>query len=255
MNNRPGGIALSAGLDWSADPDASASVLAKAPSSFAPFTIHADTFQEQRSDRGRRGRVCTRLSGSISSAEMQRARTGSGARRCLDHVFICDGPGILHAGSQASRVSPGVGPGCGELRHRARTRKSPRSMRAPHGGTAPAPILTPMRCEAQPKRCLPSSGGAESIYVAPFDECCGTPDEASRRLARNTQIILKQEAFLARVADPGGGSYYLEVLTDSIAARAWKMLQEIESDGGWQKAAELVTRRLEQCSAARQTKD
>jgi methylmalonyl-CoA mutase len=97
-------------------------------------------------------------------------------------------------------------------------------------------------------------GGSESIYVAPFDECCGTPDEASRRLARNTRIILKQEAFLTRVSDPGGGSYYLEVLTDSIAARAWKMLQKIESAGGWRKAAELVTRRLEHRSAEQQEK-
>ena len=47
-------------------------------------------------------------------------------------------------------------------------------------------------------------GGADSVTVAPFDECYRRPDEASRRLARNTQIILKQEALLARVADPGG---------------------------------------------------
>jgi methylmalonyl-CoA mutase len=97
-------------------------------------------------------------------------------------------------------------------------------------------------------------GGAESIYVAPFDECCGTPDEASRRLARNTQIILKEEAFLARVADAAGGSYYVETLTDSIAAGAWKLLQEIESGGGYRKAMDLITRRLEQRFSERQEK-
>ncbi len=79
-------------------------------------------------------------------------------------------------------------------------------------------------------------GGADSITVAPFDECYKAPDEASRRLARNTQIILKQEALLSRVADPGAGSYCLEVITDYIAREGWKSMQEIESAGGYQKA-------------------
>jgi methylmalonyl-CoA mutase len=79
-------------------------------------------------------------------------------------------------------------------------------------------------------------GSADSISVAPFDECYRVPDEASRRLARNIQILLKEEALLSRVGDAGGGSYYLEVLTDSIAREAWKSLQEIESAGGYRKA-------------------
>ncbi len=76
-----------------------------------------------------------------------------------------------------------------------------------------------------------------------------TPDEVSRRLARNTQIILKQEALLARVADPGGGSYYLETLTDSIARKAWKQLQEIEAAGGFRKATSVIEQTLEQRKA------
>jgi methylmalonyl-CoA mutase len=79
-------------------------------------------------------------------------------------------------------------------------------------------------------------GGADSISVAPFDECYKAPDEASRRLARNTQILLKQEALLSRVADPGGGSYCLEVITDSIAREGWKTMQAVEAAGGYQKA-------------------
>jgi methylmalonyl-CoA mutase len=89
-------------------------------------------------------------------------------------------------------------------------------------------------------------GGADSIYIVPFDECYNVGDEASRRLARNTQIILKQEAHLARVADAGGGSYYLESLTHSIAGRAWKQFQEIEAAGGFRKAAALLEQTLEQ---------
>jgi methylmalonyl-CoA mutase len=93
-------------------------------------------------------------------------------------------------------------------------------------------------------------GGADSIYIISFDECYNVGDETSRRLARNTQIILKQEAHLARVADAGGGSYYLEALTESIARRAWKQLQEIEAAGGYRKAALQIEQTLEQRKTA-----
>lgn len=79
-------------------------------------------------------------------------------------------------------------------------------------------------------------GGADSISVAAFDECYKTPDEASLRLARNTQLILKKEALLSQVADPAAGSYYLEVLTDFIAREGWQAMQKIESEGGYRKA-------------------
>ncbi len=76
-------------------------------------------------------------------------------------------------------------------------------------------------------------GGVDSLAVAPFDETYRNPTEASRRLARNTQIVLKQEALLDRVTDPAAGSYYVEVLTDSLARAAWKLMQEVESIGGY----------------------
>jgi methylmalonyl-CoA mutase len=79
-------------------------------------------------------------------------------------------------------------------------------------------------------------GGADSVTVAPFDECYKAPDEASRRLARNTQILLKQEALLSRVADPGAGSYCIEVITDFIARQGWKSMQQLEAYGGYGKA-------------------
>jgi methylmalonyl-CoA mutase len=97
-------------------------------------------------------------------------------------------------------------------------------------------------------------GGADSISVAPFDECYKTPDEASRRLARNTQILLKHEALLSQVADPGAGSYCLEVITDFIAREGWKAMQGIEAAGGYRKArAEgQIARALEQSLASRE---
>jgi methylmalonyl-CoA mutase len=78
-------------------------------------------------------------------------------------------------------------------------------------------------------------GGADSIVVAAFDECYKAPDEASQRLARNTQLLLRHEAMLGRVSDPAGGSYYVETLTDSLAHEAWKLLREIETGGGFNK--------------------
>jgi methylmalonyl-CoA mutase len=97
-------------------------------------------------------------------------------------------------------------------------------------------------------------GGADSVTVAPFDECYKRPDEASRRLARNTQIILKREALLAQVADPGAGSYCLEAITDFLAREGWKSMQKIEAGGGYRKAAAdgLLTKALEQSMAARE---
>ncbi len=97
-------------------------------------------------------------------------------------------------------------------------------------------------------------GGADIITVAPFDECYKAPDEASRRLARNTQIILKREAMLSRVADPGAGSYCLEAITDFIGREGWKSMQQIEAAGGYRKAMAdgLVERALEKSLAAKE---
>ena len=75
-------------------------------------------------------------------------------------------------------------------------------------------------------------GGADSIYTSPFDETTGLPDEFSRRLARNTQIILREESHLNNVIDPAGGSYYVETLTSDVAAKSWELLKTIESNGG-----------------------
>ena len=79
-------------------------------------------------------------------------------------------------------------------------------------------------------------GGADSLHVSPFDEAIGPADEFSRRIARNTQLILKDEAHLDRVADPAGGSWYVEWLTDAVAEKAWMLFQQVEEHGGMAKA-------------------
>lgn len=75
-------------------------------------------------------------------------------------------------------------------------------------------------------------GGADSITVLPYSHACGLPDGFARRIARNTQIILAEESNLAKVGDPAGGSWYVENLTDQLAAKAWDRFRAIEAAGG-----------------------
>jgi methylmalonyl-CoA mutase len=76
-------------------------------------------------------------------------------------------------------------------------------------------------------------GGADSIATAPFDGACGPEgSELGRRLAINTQVILREESSLDRVIDPAGGSFHVESLTDALARAAWSRFQGIEREGG-----------------------
>lgn len=75
-------------------------------------------------------------------------------------------------------------------------------------------------------------GNADAVTVLPFDDALGRPDTFSRRIARNTQVILAEESSLSRVADPAGGSFYVESLTDQLAEKAWGRFSEIEGAGG-----------------------
>jgi methylmalonyl-CoA mutase len=96
-------------------------------------------------------------------------------------------------------------------------------------------------------------GGADSITTSPFDEAIGQPDESSRRIARNTQLILRDESSLNRVSDPAGGSYYIESLTRELARAAWTELRRIEALGGMASALEKgdIARVLAETGAAR----
>jgi len=75
-------------------------------------------------------------------------------------------------------------------------------------------------------------GGADVLTVLPFDSALGPPTELGRRMATNSQTILREESHLDRVVDPGGGSWYLENLTDELARAAWEQFQHIEAAGG-----------------------
>ncbi|MBA2873382.1 methylmalonyl-CoA mutase family protein [Thermaerobacillus caldiproteolyticus] len=96
-------------------------------------------------------------------------------------------------------------------------------------------------------------GGANSLHVSPFDEAIQQADEFSRRIARNTQLILLEEAHIGRVIDPAGGSYYVETLTVQVAQEAWNLFQQIEAKGGITKALEegFVQAEVEKVAALR----
>ncbi|CAN5183817.1 methylmalonyl-CoA mutase family protein [soil metagenome] len=75
-------------------------------------------------------------------------------------------------------------------------------------------------------------GGAQLVTPAAFDAAFGTPSALGRRTARNTALVLREESHLGRVLDAGGGSYYLEARTATLAREAWSRFQAIERDGG-----------------------
>jgi len=79
-------------------------------------------------------------------------------------------------------------------------------------------------------------GGTDSLTVEPFDTVFRQPDEFSERIARNQQLLLKEESYLDKVADPAGGSYYIEKLTSLIADNSWRLFLEVEEEGGFTAA-------------------
>ena len=78
--------------------------------------------------------------------------------------------------------------------------------------------------------------GVDSITVSPFDKAYQVPDDFSERIARNQQLLLKEECHFDKVVDPAAGSYYIENLTVSIAQQAWSLFLEVEEAGGMMEA-------------------
>jgi methylmalonyl-CoA mutase len=99
-------------------------------------------------------------------------------------------------------------------------------------------------------------GGTQSLHTNSLDEAIALPTDFSARIARNTQLVLRDETGLCRVIDPLGGSYYLEWLTDALARRAWEHIEEVERLGGMAKAIEtgLPKLRIEESAARRQAR-
>ena len=99
-------------------------------------------------------------------------------------------------------------------------------------------------------------GHTQSLHTNALDEAIALPTDFSARIARNTQIYLQEETNICRVIDPWGGSYYVESLTQEIADKAWKLIQEIEELGGMAKAIEtgIPKMRIEEAAARTQAR-
>ena len=99
-------------------------------------------------------------------------------------------------------------------------------------------------------------GGTQSLHSNALDEAIALPTDFSARIARNTQLYLQQETSITKTVDPWAGSYHLEKLTEEIATKAWKLINEIEDLGGMTKAIEkgIPKMRIEEAAAIKQAK-
>ncbi len=120
----------------------------------------------------------------------------------------------------------GGSPGAGAMRLHARVSKRVLTLRDPYVNL----LRNTVACFAA------GLGGADAITLTPFDAVAGLPEAFSRRIARNTVLILQEEARLHRVIDAPGGSWYLDWLTDQVAQKAWTIFQEVERGGGMLRA-------------------
>jgi methylmalonyl-CoA mutase len=101
-----------------------------------------------------------------------------------------------------------------------------------------------------------TQGQTQSLHTNSLDEALALPTDFSARIARNTQIVLQQEAGATRIVDPWGGSYYVEKLTYELARKAWAHIEEVEALGGMTKAIEagIPKLRIEEAAAKTQAR-
>jgi methylmalonyl-CoA mutase len=99
-------------------------------------------------------------------------------------------------------------------------------------------------------------GGTQSLHTNSFDEAIALPTDFSARIARNTQLILAEESGVTAVADPLGGSWYVEALTRELEEKAQALIDEVEAHGGMTRAVAegLPKTRIEEAAAARAAK-
>ncbi len=99
-------------------------------------------------------------------------------------------------------------------------------------------------------------GHTQSLHTNALDEALALPTDFSARIARNTQLLIRDETYVTKTVDPWAGSYYIEKLTHDLANKAWSMIQEIEELGGMAKAIEtgLPKMKIEEAAARKQAR-
>jgi methylmalonyl-CoA mutase len=240
---------ISTGFDPLSNINLAAETLCSANSSFIPFTIHADAFEEKGANAVEE--IAFALAAGIDTLALmiERGIAPEGAAAALTFSFAIGSNYFFQiAKLRAFRSlwaraveSFGLAPEHCAARIHARTSRWNKTLYDPH--------VNILRATTEAMSAV--LGGVDSLSVAPFDEPYKQPAEASRRLARNTQILLKQEAHFNQVADPGAGSYALESITDYLARQAWTLMQSIEATGGFSKSHQFIDEALAKSLAVR----
>jgi methylmalonyl-CoA mutase len=252
LNKRPNAAGISTGCDALASLEFAAEIVSAAPAGFVPFTIHGEAFEEAGATAVEEIGFTLAAGVDFLTAMLERGVEANRAAAALEFRFAIGSNYFFQiAKLRAFRmIWARAVESFGATSEAARARIAAYTSR--WNTTVYDPHVNILRGTTEAMSA--ALGGADSVTVASFDACYKQPDEASRRLARNTQLLLKHEAWLGRVADASGGSYYVEAMTDLLASEGWKRMQEIEARGGYRKAqAEgAIAQALERSLAARE---
>jgi methylmalonyl-CoA mutase len=241
LSKRPHGNTVSAGFNPLSDVEFAAELITGSDGGLAPFTIHAQQEKGQRTGCAEEVGMALAAGADFLAAMDERGVAVARAAESLAFSFAIGRTFFIEiARLRAFRMlwarvlrSFGVSPEFAAIRIYART--------AAGSGISDAPHTDILRGTTEAMAAV--LGGADSVSVVPFEECGAGINELGRRLARNTQIILKREMQLSRVADVAGGSYAIEAITEDIAGQAWKVLQDVEAQGGFR--SNVATRSLQ----------
>jgi len=234
LDKRPRAAGISTGCDALGSVGFAADVIHAAQAGFVPFTIHGEAFEEAGATAVEEAGFALATGVEFLAAVQERGVEAGRTAAAVEFSFAIGSNYFFQiAKLRAFRMvwarvmeSFRGAPDEAQARIAARTSRWNKTVYDPH--------VNILRATTEAMAAV--LGGADAVIVAPFDACYRQPDEASRRLARNTHLLLKHEAWLGRVADPAGGSYYVEALTDFVARESWKLMQEIEVRGGYRKA-------------------
>jgi len=250
LSGTPRAAEISTGCDALAAIEFAAEIVRDAPSGFVPFTIHGEAFAEAGATAVEEIGFALAACVDFLATAVERGVDVSRAAAALEFAFAVGSNYFFEiAKLRAFRmVWARAVESFGGSREAARARIAARTSR--WNKTIYDPHVNILRATTEAMAAV--VGGADAVAVAPFDACYKAPAEASRRLARNTQLVLKHEAWLGRVADAGGGSYALETITDFLAGEGWGTMQEIEAGGGFSKAQAqgTIAQKLERARAA-----
>ena len=189
----------------------------------------------------------------------------AGMKAGLDHRSVCaarlvllgDRHELFHGDRQAARRPHDLGE-ADEAVQAARSRVRSRCVRiARHrAGRWPRRTCSTTSSRTMIEAMAATQGQTQSLHTNALDEALALPTDFSARIARNTQIVLQQEAGATRIVDPWGGSYYVERLTYELARKAWGHIEEVEALGGMAKAIEagIPKLRIEEAAAKTQAR-